>query len=396
MNEDSSKTYNSFEEKADYFNNEKLFEIDEFKSFYDESASLNRSLPQSPYSNDAFSKPLFYITHTAQLQSLITLFSFRLERKLNFDVKPRVIFRGQSNASWRLFTSGQRKLALPYSLNDDDYFFAFSEIIQCIRRLPIIDTVIKSYAIHPNRVPFFILSLLQHYCSCTPLLDWTYSLDVALYFASVGKKLGSKPSKHSSFSLNDFISIYMIYSPAKLTGLPRTEVLSKKNYFRQFVLALAPGSNPNFPVQYTPSQRKQKNLLYYISDFEDSDRKISIDYKIHPKFAQTSIYNQYIVPQKGLFIYNLSSKLPIEGLLVHRKSTITSSHQQPVIFCFNIHNSLLNDIRKTLNSNGIKKNYLFPNLSTFCGELKKELPEILRNLPSSVNGSKIVSTRVCI
>lgn len=52
---------------------------------------------------------------------------------------------------------------------------------------------------------FPILSLLQHYGGATSLVDWTYCLDVALYFATEYIK-----GKHTGHEINDYFSIYRI------------------------------------------------------------------------------------------------------------------------------------------------------------------------------------------
>ena len=70
-------------------------------------------------------------------------------------------------------------------------------------------SVIKNFLeinnLNPNN-DVAILSFLQHYGCPSPLLDWTYSKDIALYFAIENLQFNPNPKRE----IDNYCSIYFI------------------------------------------------------------------------------------------------------------------------------------------------------------------------------------------
>lgn len=64
------------------------------------------------------------------------------------------------------------------------YLEYVNDLVKKASGLPLLAKVFKYYKLHYTQTDFPTLSILQHYGAPTPLIDFTYNLDVALYFAT--------------------------------------------------------------------------------------------------------------------------------------------------------------------------------------------------------------------
>jgi hypothetical protein len=97
---------------------------------------------------------------------------------------------------------------------------------------------------------------------------------------------------------------------------------------------------------------------------------------ILPENQQYKIVNNLnIINQKGLFFYNNHPWYPLERTFVEYIQTVIKKIGREkfdemrmidrVSGCFNIHKSLIPEIRKRLNDKGITRSFIYPDLTNF-------------------------------
>ena len=101
--------------------------------------------------------------------------------KINQNFLSSFIFRGQSNSGWTLRTSIERALSSNSEGQHYNYSLEESWMLQEFRRkCPLYTSVLPKY-----EDQFEWLAIMQHYGAPTRLLDFTYSLWIACYFALI-------------------------------------------------------------------------------------------------------------------------------------------------------------------------------------------------------------------
>ena len=109
------------------------------------------------------------------------------------------IYRGVNEAKFKLFSSAQR---LWISDNMDQwqpnytYKKFIEDLVQKAKSNPLLKKVFDLYSYSEDARDFPIISLLQHYGAPSPVLDWSYNINSAMYFAldSVVRKTENKTS----------------------------------------------------------------------------------------------------------------------------------------------------------------------------------------------------------
>ena len=278
------------------------------------------------------------------------------------DTGRRFIFRGLTEAKYKLFNSAQRfwngqelnhlgKTYQEFIQTEIDRARAFQA-----------NLLIKFYRAfgHPA-YDLSILSFLQHYGAPTPLLDFTYRFDSAAYFAIDG--LRHNPSTdidnycsiyvidtertprefpsiidHISFNLEQIDDILERYKDSEIDTSSVLEDLEELKYktFHGLTLFHIPGFTPNgYPFQL-------KNVPHFNLVFNQ--------------------HNLNIINQEGLFVFNSEQNKPLE---YHFSGNfeIGKTFQLPKIKCWNIHKSLNDYIIRYLTENRpipIDKKFMFP------------------------------------
>lgn len=109
-------------------------------------------------------------------------------RKYPSQYLKNILFRGQSNAEWELTTTLERYASKKYTLSTYNYllYMLSCSVNSLTSEKWVIDTKEESKSdifIEPKNYEFMIYA--RHHGFPTPLLDWTRSLYVALYFAYI-------------------------------------------------------------------------------------------------------------------------------------------------------------------------------------------------------------------
>ncbi len=248
----------------------------------------------------------------------------------------KYIYRGLGEAKYKNISSAQRYW-ITNAMKDwpkNNYLDFIIELVQIAKQRPLIKKVFDYYNYSNIDREFPILSLLQHYGAPTPLIDWTYNSNIAFYFAV------SKIINANGKGINDYFSIYRIDKRNHDNYMKNIADLNKKDIYPEI-----------------RSVKKNIHSIFYLSDFERRGESIGKTnplsvLKIRLRKPVTSTYNQNIIPQEGLFIFNPYSDKTLEDILPNRQ-----------IECYNIKKDLSEYLRRKLSvKSNINESFVFPQL----------------------------------
>jgi hypothetical protein len=272
------------------------------------------------------------------------------------------IFRGVTEAKYKLFNSAQR-----YWNGEelDRLGRSYQDFIQTeIDRAKAFQNnlLIKFYnAFGHTAYDLSILSFLQHYKAPTPLLDFTYNFDCALFFGTDGLTHYPTSDIGNYFSVyaidtrsRDFISFIShldssinqiddILNRNQQYQIDTTEILNniaqlKYNYFHSLRLFYLPGYIPG-GIPFAIANRPNFKLIY-------------------------NQHNLNVINQEGLFVFNSDPTHPLEDYFTGGFGTgFQSTFQLPKMKCWNIHKSFKEYVVRHLTENRpipMDKEFVYP------------------------------------
>lgn len=262
--------------------------------------------------------------------------------------KQNLIFRGVSDAKYKLFNSAQR-----YWIGEelDKLGKTYSEFIQNeIDNAKLFQNglLTKFYDAFGHRAyDLSILSFLQHYGAPTPLLDFTYNPDCALFF-------GVDTLVHqASNDINNYFSIYAIDKRqqqfASLVTHLETSIKQIDNLLNEY-------ENDNTKIDTEEVLNNIESLnyryledlkLFYLPGYNSKARVFQINKR--PTFKL--VYNQHnlnVINQQGLFVFFSDPNHPLEDYFTGNLKNFNQIFNLSPIKCWNIHKSLNEYVKKYL------------------------------------------------
>lgn len=290
--------------------------------------------------------------------------------------KDDFLFRGQREAKWRLYSNLQRTWILN-KLHEREYSYTslleklvtvgketHTESIQKILNQHHVDTL--------NSIS--VLGFLQHHGCPTPLLDWTYKFQNALFFGLDGLENNDGPRE-----IGNYFSVYFIDEESMGGGGMRKimdESLEElgKEYLIQTISSIAKDEKQKLEMVEHFKERKffDKNripgagLISYVTEirnmvnfpitfFSDKDAETGFIFSLNN--------SNNILNQNGVFTWNADSIKPLE-VVGNEQYFVDEPNAKADDYrfcgCYNINKNLLPHIIKRLEEDGINRDYIYP------------------------------------
>ncbi len=236
----------------------------------------------------------------------------RFKRNENF------IYRGISQWSYKNYSSIQRFYNSTSFRFEIEYISdLFLKQTQLWKNQRITNYLSEKGVARDNTLAY--LSFMQHYGVPTPLIDFSYDLNTALYFAS----------KHVNNNEDRYFSIYIMPKNEPVFGID-----SLLNFLKSKISFPADRLNLNGYLPYT--MFRYKEVIYAIEDAVGNSKILTKN-------------NPNITRQNGLFILNKYLDLSLEEALEKLYQELYSKSLP--LYCFDISQSLLPLVNEYLPKN---------------------------------------------
>lgn len=283
------------------------------------------------------------------------------------------IFRGQREASWRLYNSIQRIWILNKYEGKYDYVSTLKKMAEiCLRKHEneIKEVIGKDHMDTVNDLA--LLGFLQHHGCPTPLLDWTSNFYNALFFATDGVVENTAVKE-----IADYVSVYFLHDdniePGGAASIIDYGLKEESKDLKSRLIAM---------IAKDEEQRLEMEEHFKDRDFFDRtkiegsglvshmckiENMISIPTGImyyresydYEGIVFSLLNSENIKIQQGAFIWNSSSFKPLEVVAFEAFEKETDSYK--FCECYNINKKLVPYIQEKIKELGINKDTIYPD-----------------------------------
>lgn len=332
--------------------------------------------------------PFFSSDHISEYASIIqkSLFfdQINIDTEEQFDElfekyknRKDILFRGQREAKWRLYSTLQR-FWIWDGLNktEDSYFDFLKKIIELGKgkySKEILEILKENHIDSLNDVS--VLGFLQHHECPTPLLDWTYSFKNALFFA-----LDNLQPNAGVIEIENYLSVYFIeevhFEAGSLKsmmqeGLAETSEVLKLNLID--IIAKDEAQKKEMQEHFKERSYFDKNRFKgsgLVNHMTKIEHMINIpisyfsDNDIESGIAFSIANSKNIQNQEGVFTWNSDFSKPLE-ILGNEQYSEAKTESDPDDYrfceCYNINKNLSGYIRAKLEAEGITNEFIYPD-----------------------------------
>lgn len=287
------------------------------------------------------------------------------------------IFRGQREAKWRLYNSLQRHWLVKKIFETEKYEELVKKLVKTGRLSHLTSMKALLGAQHMDiENDVAVLGYLQHHGCPTPLMDWTFRFQCALFFALDG--LTPNPN---TIEIQDYCSVYFIDKKDLQQGSMRYLINSSMEavegpMLKKLIATMAKDESQRLEMEKKFGERKLfdrkkltgSGLISHMTKiehvinipilyFSDDDAESGIVFSLKN--------SKNIENQAGVFVWNHDPSKPIEmvGEEQHRKANGIKDHDEAnyrFCRCFNINKKLEGYIRARLEADGITRDFIYP------------------------------------
>ena len=276
------------------------------------------------------------------------------------------IFRGVSNAGYKMFASSQRhwmqKSDWVARMGHESYYSFVEEIIRRTECLVEVQQYMQQHNVHTNDM--FLMALMQHFEAPSPMIDFSENLLTGLFFASDWNV--SKWVDSGNQEIEDYVSLYYISKEFDWVEANVQSVMQSAADSIERLATDAIAKGYTFDTKET--EENICRLLYrqFRLDSHKSDITfiplggpslggVKIDIPSINVHCEYEIINDRIVKQQGMFIMNNTVDEPLVEVM-------NKQSKQKMFCCVNIHKKLLPYLReKYLIPNNIEHDVVYEN-----------------------------------
>lgn len=315
------------------------------------------------------------------LQKALFFEQINIETKEDFDQifeehkdSNNLLFRGVSEAKWRIYSALQRYWINERLEEKSDYKSFLKSMVENAKKQDgnLLLKYFTKKGIGPNN-DLAVLSFLQHHKCPTPLVDWTTSFKNSLYFATEN----IKKVKGEIREIENYFSVYFI-EEKDLVEIGLTELVEKGMeeilpHIKQTIIenGKKEGMTEDEIQKFFGRDRlkdsvkmlHQQNLIEYLASIDrliDFQLTYFSDWNDDTDIEFSLNNNLNIINQAGVFIWNSHPYKPIEQIgneLYGEKDDMIYRFSK----CYNINKKLAPYIIKKIRTEGVDKNYIYPN-----------------------------------
>ncbi len=289
--------------------------------------------------------------------------------------KTDFLFRGQREAKWRLYSKLQRHWIADKLPEKVSSYQAILEKMVADGRagfnVKYLEILGEQHDDADNDIA--VLGFLQHHGCPTPLLDWTYKFQNALFFGLDGLE-----DKESKREIDDYFSVYFIEESNFEKGGMRNLIYESIENLQEYALKV-------LIKQIAKDEETRIEMEEYFKGRKAIDIKrikgsgmISHMLKIEHMLSFPATYfadgkpddivfslnnNTNIQNQAGVFTWNADPAKPFEMVVSEQNKLAVNAEDEGeyvLCECFNINKKLAGHIRKRLEEDGITRELIYP------------------------------------